>query len=1049
MSKLKQIDEAWLGLDDIDESTLFNPMSLIDFNANDFQYKLTWLMSRPEYFSFICKHLLNIQILPMQAVILYELWNRKFPMLIGSRGLSKSFCLSLYALLRAILLPKRKVIVVGAAFRQSKVLFEYMETIWNNAPILRDICDSESGPRRVIDRCEMRINESRVTCLPLGTGDKIRGQRANDILADEFSCLDGDTLVETDSGLIRIKDFETLEDIDPSLPTGSISTPLEKPAKFIKTPLSDVYEIKFRNGYTIKCSPQHKLMTTNGWKTPTELSKGDFIETSDNNGFKFGTRTFDRGMAWLMGMLISEGSITDKYVIGITTTDQNTRDKLIDNYNFNCYTRPPYIDDRGWICKESYCLYRSDRKLREKLFDLGLDYVTAHDKVIPKSILTATKDEIQSFLSGLFDGDGSCFTYECRKNDKSLGLAYYSVSERLCRDVQVLMNKLGYDGYINNRISEISDNLQWFVRWNGLPAKLAGDWLNVDRFKEALESGVVKTWSKVSYIKKSKRWKTHYKYINKDIQKTFKTKEEATLWIKEIDSWKQYKKVVSVKLLDYQDHLYDYYLPITNSFYADGFRQHNSIPRDIFETVVAGFAAVSSDPISNVKRLAAKAKAEELGMVIEEADVGSMAKDNQIILSGTAYYDFNHFAQYWKKWKMIIESGGDKKKLKEVFGGEDAPKDFDWKQYSIMRIPYDLIPEGFMDAAQVARSKATVHTGVFDMEFNAIFAKDSLGFFKRSLIESCVCGQENPIIDSQGREILFDPQLRGDPTKKYIFGVDPASEIDKFSIIVLEVCPDHRKIVYCWTTNKEEHRERVAKKYCTETDFYSYCARKIRDLMKMFPCIHIAIDAGGGGIAIDEALHDKDKIQEGELPIWRIIDPDKESPTDDERGLHIIEMCQFSNYAWASEANHGLRKDFEDKVVIFPKFDAIVLGLSNAEDSMKGRLFDTLEDCVTEIEELKDELAMIQMTQTPTGKDHWGTPEFIIGVGKKGRVRKDRYSALLMANMSARTLSKIPNPVEYSFYGGFATLSDSEKKKKDEGDFVGAAWFVDAMKDVY
>ena len=24
-------------------------------------------------------------------------------------------------------------------------------------------------------------------------------------------------------------------------------------------------------------------------------------------------------------------------------------------------------------------------------------------------------------------------------------------------------------------------------------------------------------------------------------------------------------------------------------------------------------------------------------------------KDNQIILSGTAYYDFNHFATYWKR----------------------------------------------------------------------------------------------------------------------------------------------------------------------------------------------------------------------------------------------------------------------------------------------------------------------------------------------------------------------------------------------------------------
>ena len=67
-----------------------------------------------------------------------------------------------------------------------------METIWNNSPILRDICDRDSGPRRDVDRCVMRINESRITCLPLGDGQKIRGQRANDIISDEFASIPRD-----------------------------------------------------------------------------------------------------------------------------------------------------------------------------------------------------------------------------------------------------------------------------------------------------------------------------------------------------------------------------------------------------------------------------------------------------------------------------------------------------------------------------------------------------------------------------------------------------------------------------------------------------------------------------------------------------------------------------------------------------------------------------------------------------------------------------------------------------------------------------------------
>jgi len=663
MNKLKDINEAWLNLDDINNKNLLNPFEIVKFNDDDYHYKLIWLMTRPEYFSFLCKHVFNINILPSQALFLCEMWNRKFPMLIASRGFGKSFILSLYSMIRALILPERKVVVVGAAFRQSKVLFEYMETIWNNAPILRSMCDANSGPRRDVDRCVMRINKSRVTCLPLGDGQKIRGQRANDIISDEFA----------------------------------------------------------------------------------------------------------------------------------------------------------------------------------------------------------------------------------------------------------------------------------------------------------------------------------------------------------------------------------------------------SIPRDIFETVVAGFAAVSSDPIENVKKIAARKKAEELGIEFEQnTDDVIKKRDNQIILSGTAYYDFNHFADYWKKWKSIVKSQGQLSRLRDIFG-EDPPKDFNWKDYSIIRIPYELLPEGFMDASQVARSKATVHAGIYQMEFGACFTRDSQGFFKRTLIESCVSndGSNNKqvILDKNKNPIVFEAKLMGDKDKQYVFGIDPASEVDNFSIVVLELSGNYRKIVHCWTTNRSEHKEKVKKGFSKEIDFYGYCVRKIRDLMKLFPCVHIALDAQGGGIAVMEGLHDKDKIQENEIPIWPTIDEDKAKDTDDERGLHILEMCQFAKYDWLAEANHGMRKDFEDKILLFPMFDSVSLSLSNIEDEMKGRMYDTLEQCVMEIEELKDELAMIQMTQTSAGRDRWDTPETIIGTGKKGKQRKDRYSALLMANMAARIISRTPEKEAYQFYGGFATSVKS--KKKQEQLYTGPNWFTDSMKDVY
>ena len=300
---------------------------------------------------------------------------------------------------------------------------------------------------------------------------------------------------------------------------------------------------------------------------------------------------------------------------------------------------------------------------------------------------------------------------------------------------------------------------------------------------------------------------------------------------------------------------------------------------------------------------------------------------------------------------------------------------------------------------------------------------------------------DNPVKLPSG-DIFFEPLLTGDQKKEYVYGVDPASEIDNFSIVILEINSDHRRIVHCWTTNRQEHKNRVKSGLADEDDFYSYCARKIRNLMKIFPCRAIAMDSQGGGIAVMEALHDKDKIREGELPIWPIIDPDDPKDTDDNPGLHILRMCNFAKADWLSEANHGLRKDMEDKVVLFPYFDAISLGMSSELDNLENRLYDTREDCILEIEELKNELSMIVISQTQGGRERWDTPETKIGVNKKLKLRKDRYSALLMANMEGR--SKPPSNImaSYTCIGGFAQSYDSSNNSQDDEDlYIGPQWW--------
>jgi len=665
------LKHAHLNLGDIDNvkvhNALINPSKIY---TNPMMEFLDY-MAQPENFWFTCKHLLNVDLLPFQLCILEELWSRKFPMLIATRGAGKTWILALYSLLRAFFHQGCKIIVVGAAFRQSKLLFEYMETFYKNSPVFSNMIGAGKGqgPKRDIDRCTFYVGQSEIIAIPLGDGSKIRGLRANYIVADEFA----------------------------------------------------------------------------------------------------------------------------------------------------------------------------------------------------------------------------------------------------------------------------------------------------------------------------------------------------------------------------------------------------SIPQEIFEVVIKGFGAVSANPADKVKEYAQIQKLKELGMYEQAYEIeAELGFGNQTIIAGTAYYAFNHFYEYFERQREIVRSKGDEKYLEEkVFKGK-IPDGFDWAQYSVMRIPEGLLPEGFLDKAQLAQAKAMLNTSRYEMEYEACFAKDSDGFYRRSLIERCVTTE--PVQSFEGEEISFDVMLIGNPNKKYIYGIDPASENDNFSIVVLEQNEKHRRVVYVWTCSRQVMRERIkTKQESTLESFYNYCARKILDLTKIFPTNNIAIDAQGGGIAIMEALHDKNILKEGESPLWPYIKHDdekdpfywesKNKPSDGEAGLHILHMMQFAKSEFTFKANHNLRKDLETQSLLFPKFDTILLSEAITDDKLLNRHYDTLEDCVMEIESLKDELTTIEHGQTPSGRDKWDTPQTVEAGGRKGRLRKDRYSSLLMCNEVGHVLHNQLEGQPHQFTGGYAQQGPSNKKGGQL--YTGPDHLVKKMNGIY
>jgi hypothetical protein len=179
-------------LDDEEISSLHNTL-LDDINSAD-------LRNPSEEFIDICmsnlgiasKYLIGVELLPFQQVILDVLWHKTFPLIVATRGGSKSFIYAAYAILRALLNQGSKVIIVSASFRQAKQVFGYINKMWDDWPILRAACPKK--PSWQTDMCRLDVGHSVILAIPLGDGEKIRGLRGTHILVDETASVRKDIL---------------------------------------------------------------------------------------------------------------------------------------------------------------------------------------------------------------------------------------------------------------------------------------------------------------------------------------------------------------------------------------------------------------------------------------------------------------------------------------------------------------------------------------------------------------------------------------------------------------------------------------------------------------------------------------------------------------------------------------------------------------------------------------------------------------------------------------------------------------------------------------
>lgn len=479
-----------------------------------------------------------------------------------------------------------------------------------------------------------------------------------------------------------------------------------------------------------------------------------------------------------------------------------------------------------------------------------------------------------------------------------------------------------------------------------------------------------------------------------------------------------------------------------------------SISEEIFEIVISPFTAVHVDPAERaiVADFTKRLKKLQIASNIIEKIEESQGFGNQIVIAGTASYKHNHFYKRYKTYKAYIDSQGDIAKLKKSLDnisleitGQGTPISEEeinslakmWKHYSILQLPYTAIPAGVMDEDSIRANKAKIPYYRFAMEYLVQFPDDSDGFIKRSWIE-----------ESTPRHPHNEPvniELYGDPRATYVMGLDPARHNDNFGCVVLKITPRGKEIVYCNAWNRTEYGE---------------SSRIIFEICKRFNVQYIAMDSGGGGWAVSEWLSKETKDVRPEELILLVPDQlqEKNIKLLSSPGKKILEMVNFSP-SWTSEAAHALAASIQQKNLLFP-FSAndelcyrqymSHFNLSDISESEKELVSSDLwgkeeweinsksEKPVfgikQHIDECINEVCAIIREVTPGGVEKFELPSISDQPEGLDMRRRDRFSALMLANYAAKVYASFGSRIVSSRgvssgYNKRRTLANSFKKR--------------------
>jgi len=281
-------------------------------------------------------------------------------------------------------------------------------------------------------------------------------------------CVTGDTLISTENGLVEAEELYEQGVARDVVVDGRLSEETVKEASSVyKTGEKDVYKLETEEGYELRLTADHRVMTDDGWVEAQNLDSGDTVHIQNRKGEfgQHGSAKEGRVLGWMVG----DGHLKDgeeRAVLNFYDEDAEVSEQFADDVN-DVVREPTGNADYEIGVNE---VARSDdyrgaqaieQRIRSaRLYEYADEAGLVDEKLqVPDAVMRGSEEMARGFLQALFSADGSV-----QGNvEKGISVRLASVDTDFLQEVQQLLLNFGigsniYEDRKESGVTELPDS---------------------------------------------------------------------------------------------------------------------------------------------------------------------------------------------------------------------------------------------------------------------------------------------------------------------------------------------------------------------------------------------------------------------------------------------------------------------------------------------------------------------------------------------------------------------------------------------------------------